>query len=71
MRWDTRRGHEPRSVRRRWRRLAGWLAAIAVLGAILVACGGEGVTQTTQTQRYNVQLTLDSLRFGQRTATID
>jgi hypothetical protein len=42
-----------------------------MLAATLVACGGEGITQTSQTQRYTVQLTLDSLRFGQRTATIE
>ena len=71
MSWDTERGSGPRSARRRWRWLAGWLPAIAVLGAILVACGGESITQTAQTQRYNVQLSLDSLRFGQRTATIE
>ncbi len=65
------RGSWPRSVRRRWRRLAGWLPALAVLGAILVACGGGGITETTQTQRYTVQMALDGLGFGQRTATIE
>lgn len=52
------------------RRFAGWLAIIAVLAIILSACGGNGITQTSQTQRYQLQLTLDGLGFGQRTATI-
>ena len=36
---------------------------------ILAACGG-GITQTAQTERYKVMLTLDSASFGERTATI-
>jgi hypothetical protein len=51
--------------------LAGWLPVIAMLATILAACGVAGITQTSQTQRYAVQLTLDSLRFGQRTAMIE
>src|SRR5262249_29219973 len=47
------------------------LLIIGILALALAACGGEGITQTSQTQRYTVQLTLDSPRFGQRTATID
>ena len=35
----------------------------------LAACGG-GITQTAQTERYTVALTLDSASFGERTATI-
>jgi len=35
----------------------------------LAACGG-GITQTAQTERYNIELTLDSANFGERTATI-
>jgi hypothetical protein len=48
-----------------------WLSIIAILAAILSACGGSGITQTSQTQRYQLQLTLDGLGFGQRTATIE
>jgi hypothetical protein len=44
---------------------------MAILATIVAACGGAGVTQTSQTQRYIVKLTLDSLSFGQRTATIE
>jgi hypothetical protein len=36
---------------------------------VLVSCGG-GITQTAQTERYTVALTLDSASFGERTATI-
>jgi hypothetical protein len=35
----------------------------------LVACGG-GITQTAQTERYTIEMTLDSASFGERTATI-
>ena len=35
----------------------------------LAACG-SGITQTAQTERYTVALTLDSASFGERTATI-
>jgi hypothetical protein len=55
-------------VNRPWWR---WLPIIAILAAILSACGGSGLTQTSQTQRYQLQLTLDGLGFGQRTATIE
>ena len=58
-------------ARQRWPKLAGWLPVMAMLATILAACGGAGFTQSSQTQRYTVQLTLDSLRFGQRTATIE
>ena len=34
---------------------------IAVLAIMLSACGGSGITQTSQTQRYQLQLTLDGL----------
>jgi hypothetical protein len=40
-----------------------------VLLLTLAACG-SGITQTAQTERYNVALTLDSASFGERTATI-
>jgi YtkA-like protein len=35
----------------------------------LAACG-NGITQTAQTERYNIEITLDSASFGERTATI-
>lgn len=49
---------------------------VLMLGALLVAallagCGGSGVTQTTETDSYTVQLALDDARFGPLTATID
>jgi hypothetical protein len=40
-----------------------------VLLFTLAACG-SGITQTAQTERYTVALTLDSASFGERTATI-
>jgi hypothetical protein len=36
---------------------------------MLAACG-SGITQTAQTERYSVAITLDSASFGERTATI-
>jgi YtkA-like protein len=44
---------------------------LAVLLALLVACGGSGFTQTARTEHYMVQLNLDGTGFGQREATID
>ncbi len=35
----------------------------------LAACG-SGITQTAQTERYTIAITLDSASFGERTATI-
>ncbi len=35
----------------------------------LAACG-SGITQTAQTDRYTIAITLDSASFGERTATI-
>jgi hypothetical protein len=58
-------------MRQQWQWLPRWLPIIAILAAILSACGGSGITQTSQTQRYQLQLTLDGLGFGQRTATIE
>src|SRR5215210_5858093 len=40
-----------------------------VLLFTLAACG-SGITQTAQTERYTVAITLDSAGFGERTATI-
>jgi hypothetical protein len=37
----------------------------------LAACGGSGITQTGQTEDYNIQLSLDGVDFGEHTATID
>jgi ABC-type phosphate transport system substrate-binding protein len=45
------------------------LAAIMSL-ALLAGCGGSTVTQTTKTEHYNVQLSLDGTGSGERTATI-
>jgi len=74
MRWIA-----PRS-QRRWRAAhlvdacsspacGHWLLAIVILLA-LAACGGSGITQTSQTQHYRVQLTLDGTGFDERTATV-
>ena len=46
------------------------LVCIALLVA-LAACGGSTTTQTSQTEHYKVQLSLDGTGFGERTATID
>ena len=35
----------------------------------LAACG-SGITQMAQTERYNIEITLDRASFGERTATI-
>jgi hypothetical protein len=40
-----------------------------VLLFTLSACG-SGITQTAQTERYTIAITLDSASFGERTATI-
>ena len=40
-----------------------------VLLFTLAACG-SGITQTAQTERYTVEITLDGASFGERTATI-
>ena len=52
-------------------RAAARLALAYLLLIGLAACGGSGITQTTQTARYKVQLTLDGVGFGAREATID
>lgn len=48
---------------------------IAVVGLclllLLAACGGSGITQSSQTDTYNVQLSLDGAGFDERTATIE
>jgi hypothetical protein len=48
---------------------------IAVVGLclllLLAACGGSSITQSSQTDTYNVQLTLDGAGFDERTATIE
>jgi hypothetical protein len=38
---------------------------------LLAACGASGITQTTQTEHYTVQLGLDGVGFGQREATVE
>jgi hypothetical protein len=38
---------------------------------LLAACGASGVTQTTQTEHYTVQLGLDGVGFGERQATVE
>jgi YtkA-like len=40
-----------------------------ILVFTLVACGSS-VTQTAQTERYTIEIMLDSASFGERTATI-
>jgi YtkA-like len=42
---------------------------VLLLVFTLAACG-SGITQTAQTERYNIEITLDSASFGERTATI-
>lgn len=44
---------------------------LVVLLFALAACGGSGVTQTAQTERYQVQLSLDGASLGEHTATIE
>jgi hypothetical protein len=46
------------------------LVIFALLLAFTLAACGSGITQTVQTERYTVALTLDSASFGERTATI-
>jgi len=41
-----------------------------VLLFTLAACAGSGISQTAQTERYTVEMTLDSASFGERTATV-
>ncbi len=48
--------------------LVHWSLLVLLLFA-LAACG-SGITQTAQTERYNIAITLDSASFGERTATI-
>ena len=43
---------------------------LLVLLVFMLAACGSGITQTAQTERYNIALTLDSASFGERTATI-
>ena len=40
-----------------------------ILAFVLAACGSS-ITQTAQTARYNIEITLDGASFGERTATI-
>jgi hypothetical protein len=47
-----------------------WALVCVALLVTLAACGG-GVTQTSQTEHYKVQLSLDGTGFGERTATIE
>jgi hypothetical protein len=44
---------------------------IVVVLLVLTACGGSGITQTTETDRYTVRLQLEGSGFGQRTAMIE
>ena len=43
----------------------------ALMLVTLAGCGGSGITETSRTEHYNVQLSLDGAGFGERTATID
>ena len=42
----------------------------ALLLVFTLAACGSGITQAAQTERYNIEITLDSASFGERTATI-
>jgi hypothetical protein len=49
-----------------------WLRGLLLITCILMlAACGSGITQTAQTERYSVQLTLDGASFGEHTATIE
>jgi hypothetical protein len=52
------------------RRLMFLIPGLLLMGVLLAACGGSGITQTAETDSYTVQLALDDTRFGERTATI-
>jgi major membrane immunogen (membrane-anchored lipoprotein) len=52
------------------RRLCFFGIGIVVMVSLLVACGGNGFTQTVDTDSYRVQLGLDGVDFEQHTATI-
>ena len=54
----------------RWLMPGVRLTMMAALFAFLAACGGSGITQTSKTANYTVQLALDGTGFGQRTAMI-
>jgi hypothetical protein len=48
------------------------LICIGLVLALLAGCGGPtGITQESQTEHYNVRLTLDGAGFGERTMTIE
>lgn len=51
------------------RQIVQMLLAALALGALLAGCGG-GITQTTETASYRIELALDDVRFGERTASI-
>ena len=53
-----------------WQTCASWLIAVPMLFVLLTACANSGITQTSKTAHYTVQLALDGTGFGQRTATI-
>jgi len=53
-----------------WGRVGLWATIVTILFASLSACGGSGITQTSKTAHYTVQLALDGTGFGRRTATI-
>src|SRR5690242_18501780 len=57
-------------IRTIMRRLVFFCAGIAVMLALLAACGGSGFTQTVDTDSYRVQLNLDGTDFNSHTATI-
>jgi hypothetical protein len=44
--------------------------SLLVLLLLTLAACGSGITQTAQTERYKIELTLDQASFGERTATI-
>lgn len=52
------------------RHLFFYSIGIAMMIALLVACGGSGFRQTVETDSYRVQLGLDGTDFNSHTATV-
>jgi len=46
------------------------LVILSLVLLLTLASCGSAITQTAQTERYNITITLDSASFGERTATI-
>lgn len=54
----------------RWLTVGMHATVVAILFAFLTGCAANGITQTSKTAHYTVQLALDGTGFGQRTAMI-